>query len=442
MEGKSVPPRILSFREWSINRPVDYVLVIVLLVSSGLLSEFGRPHCRTFQWTDATINFPPHADTFPVYSLFLMGVFSVVLFIVFYLFLVRLLRWLIPSYGHCCASLCPSLKQRFFLNGLSQPPTFLHSRMWNVTSGPVFSWLLALFFSLSLELFCTTVLKLYVGRPRPDFLSRLAAHGYTSTTEKDPLSGEKVPDPHTDPQFFCDLGNKITSMPSLSDGRLSFPSGHSSTSFGICTVVAFFFFFHLRPFAYQGSFFRLCLALSPFWICIFCAASRTRDNKHHYSDVLAGSIIGLASGLLAVNLCFRTSGGPSMVFLARADNDVEYVKREQLNGIVGRSESNVLVGRRTSSYMGTNLVSEAMEEETGNVFATPRTEIDDGSTVNRNNFSRSTRAVIFRNPQPGSAEEPPYTEMDGVVSAQLPSPVCLVAIEKELNESSSAVPWI
>lgn len=438
-----VPPRLLPVRNWTFHHPVDYVLVILLVVCSGIITVVGKPHCRTFEWTDPTINFPPHADSFPGYSLALMGVFAAVLFIVCNLFLVRLLRGAIPPYGRCLPTVCPWQRTSFALDFPFEEPSFTKNREWNVTSGPLISWLMALVYAVAMEFFCVSVLKLYVGRLRPDFLSRLAAHGYTSTTEKDPLTEKLLPDPHKDPQFFCDLGYKIKSAPSLVDGRLSFPSGHSSTSFAVCTVVVLFLFSHLRPFAYRGSFLRLCLAFSPFWVSLLCATSRTRDNKHHYSDILAGSLIGLVSGLLAVCLCFRVSGGPSMVMLERADDDAEYTKAEKLAAVYSSANSpnQRFFSLNGTTYMGTTSVNDQGNLLTGNSLSSPaggeerqRLVNDDSSFIPHCGAGRNTQGVN----DPESLVLP--TEIPGNFPS-LPCG-CLVVTEQELNESNHAVPWI
>lgn len=442
MDSSVAPPRFLPVRNWTFHHPADYVIVILLIVFSALLSTLGKPHCRTFEWTDTTINFPPHPDSFPVYSLVLMGVFSAVLFALFNLFVIRVLRCCIPAYGRCFPVVYPCQRSSYSLNASSEWPSFTHNRTWNVTSGPLFSWLMALVYALTMQFFCVSVLKLYVGRPRPDFLSRLAAHGYTSKTTLDPLSGKSLPDPHTDPDFFCDLGYKIKSNPSLIDGRLSFPSGHSSISFAICTVAAFFLFSHLRPFAYRGSFLRLCIAFSPFWVSLFCATSRTRDNKHHYADALAGSIIGFVSGLLAVSLCFRVTGGPAMVVLERADDDIEYVKMEQMTSPSGVSSPNAAFeGAPTTSYMGTTLMNNEKKERLGKGFSTPKPQ-EGGQSLMNKDLSFHKHTVLLRNGEDESRVDLSTIPLADGRRIGWTSSGCLVVVEQELNESKHAVPWI
>jgi hypothetical protein len=43
------------------------------------------------------------------------------------------------------------------------------------------------------------------------------------------------------------------------------------------------------------------------------AVSRTRDYRHHYADVLCGSLIGIAAAWLAFEGCFQRLNGKLML---------------------------------------------------------------------------------------------------------------------------------
>ena len=89
---------------------------------------------------------------------------------------------------------------------------------------------------------------------------------------------------------------------SLREGHLSFPSGHSGCAFANMVPIAAFFVARLRPFAHR-SLWRLLLSVGPpLFVAFYISLSRTIDNRHNYSDVLGGALIGVACAFVAMPL--------------------------------------------------------------------------------------------------------------------------------------------
>lgn len=88
-------------------------------------------------------------------------------------------------------------------------------------------------------------------------------------------------------------------LPSIEESRLSFPSGHSSIGF-YSMIFLIFFIQHTWKCTRLGLMPRL-VQLCLFILAVFIALSRIIDNKHHPTDVLAGT----ALGILAAVLTFR-----------------------------------------------------------------------------------------------------------------------------------------
>ncbi|KAE9252504.1 hypothetical protein PF002_g2296 [Phytophthora fragariae] len=126
-------------------------------------------------------------------------------------------------------------------------------------------FLLSLFQSMALATFLTQFTKNITGRFRPSF--------YDMCKWNHDVVWDGVTNLCTDP-----AGEK--------EGRKSFPSGHASFAWATMLILTLYLLGRSRL--------NFCLAA---WISI----TRCIDNWHNYSDILAGSVIGVASALFAFN---------------------------------------------------------------------------------------------------------------------------------------------
>lgn len=417
---------------------VDWALIALLLLIYLIMETAGTPHCRSFEWSDPSINYPMKSDTFPVYTLALMGLFVPLFYVVFSRFCVDPLRRVLGEPLSMFAAEQGGAPQVDGVRGegasTCPPSTHLDSgsswggkavsaekiRNLKCGTGPVYPWVKAHFWVVVLELFLVDIMKLYAGRLRPDFLSRMADAGFTEETV-----GKHSP--RTDPEYFCTLtrGHRA-----VREGRLSFPSGHSATSCAIFTVTTFYMLAHLRPFARQGSLTRLLISLSPMLLPVFCSVSRTRDNKHNFSDIVAGFFIGLVSALLVIATVFRQTGGPLSLYLARTDNDLEYVKQLLIcsgnGGVSGEAAQ-----RRPALGADYHTVSDVNKGSAAGTRASALSVMDDGMTI-AVPVGYASQATSFANREAGSAGG---EVARGVVLVET---VC----EREWNEDPAAVPWL
>ncbi|KAF8652691.1 hypothetical protein AX16_004196 [Volvariella volvacea WC 439] len=136
---------------------------------------------------------------------------------------------------------------------------------------------LGLILGLSVSGVITQFVKITVGRPRPDLVDRCR------------------PPPGTrDPEFGLSEWTICTNTDAyiLRDGFRSFPSGHASLSFAGLGFLAFYIAGKLHLFDRRGVAGKAWLALGPFAAAALVAISRTMDYRHHWQDVLVGSLLG------------------------------------------------------------------------------------------------------------------------------------------------------
>eukprot|EP01117_Protostelium_nocturnum_P001941 TRINITY_DN125_c0_g1_i3.p1 TRINITY_DN125_c0_g1~~TRINITY_DN125_c0_g1_i3.p1 ORF type:complete len:296 (-),score=66.50 TRINITY_DN125_c0_g1_i3:105-992(-) len=99
------------------------------------------------------------------------------------------------------------------------------------------------------------------------------------------------------------------------DLKQSFPSGHSSLSFSSMVFLSLYLAGKFKVFnAHTGSLvLKAIFILSPMYISIFIAISRTIDYHHSFADIISGSLLGAGIGSFSYFLFFP------LVFLDNCD---------------------------------------------------------------------------------------------------------------------------
>ncbi|KAG2131674.1 phosphatidic acid phosphatase type 2/haloperoxidase [Suillus clintonianus] len=137
---------------------------------------------------------------------------------------------------------------------------------------------LGLLLSLSMTRTVTHLVKVTVGRPRPDLISRCQP----AIGSEDPLWGLSTVD-------ICTQTVSVI----LEDGWKSFPSGHSSMSFAGLGFLAFYLAGKLHLFDTRGHVSKAWISISPLAGALYVATTRTMDYRHHWQDVMTGSALGI-----------------------------------------------------------------------------------------------------------------------------------------------------
>ena len=142
----------------------------------------------------------------------------------------------------------------------------------------------------------TDAMKIAMGRQRPNFFAMCNYQGYGDALK----AGDLTPYFNaTTAGVFGSLDNCRGSTANIWEGQKSFPSGHSSMSFGAMMFTTLY----LRAAFGVANNVHVTLpavvAASPLVISSFVAISRVRDRWHNPDDISVGALIGIGSALVA-----------------------------------------------------------------------------------------------------------------------------------------------
>ncbi|KAF9913404.1 hypothetical protein BX616_010075 [Lobosporangium transversale] len=233
---------------WSYGK--DWVLVIIVLATFAYIDTF-EPFHRQFSVRDTTIQHPfAKKETVPVWMAFVLA-------------------FILPGIIIGCIAIFQRKSYTDLHNGL-----------------------LGLFLAQALVLVVTDSIKIAVGRPRPDFLDRCLSL-YDNDYQGTPLAQL------SDPVNMLSNSTICTRTELLRDGFKSFPSGHSSFSFGGLGYLSMYLAGKLHLFDERGHTYKSLVVLAPMILAALIATSRVCDYRHHWHDVTIGAIIGSVFAIFA-----------------------------------------------------------------------------------------------------------------------------------------------
>ncbi|KAG0243358.1 hypothetical protein BGW41_002246 [Actinomortierella wolfii] len=157
--------------------------------------------------------------------------------------------------------------------------------------------LLGILLAQALVLMITDSVKIAVGRPRPDFLDRCLGL-YDSAAAGNPVG------PLEDPVNRLSDISICTRTDLLRDGFKSFPSGHSSFSFGGLGFLSLYLAGKLHLFDERGHIYKSFVVLTPLVGAALIACSRVADYRHHWHDVTVGSLLGMVCAIFSYRQYF------------------------------------------------------------------------------------------------------------------------------------------
>lgn len=121
------------------------------------------------------------------------------------------------------------------------------------------------------------------GKLRPDFLSRCQPNESNVCT---------------------DPGNNTK------EGRLSFPSGHSSQGFAGLSYLSYYVAGQLHVFARKGYTYKLYLVGIFPLVAALISITRISDYRHHWEDVLVGALMGIFMSYFCYRFYFPKLSDP------------------------------------------------------------------------------------------------------------------------------------
>ncbi|BHF76485.1 hypothetical protein SprV_0501958300 [Sparganum proliferum] len=97
----------------------------------------------------------------------------------------------------------------------------------------------------------------------------------------------------------ADGGDSGTDAKQLHEMRLSFPSGHSAYSMFPAIFICLYLYYRM-PRIGVGSVLQAFVQITAFSLAFYVGLSRVSDYKHHWSDVLAGMLLGAAVAIFTL----------------------------------------------------------------------------------------------------------------------------------------------
>lgn len=125
------------------------------------------------------------------------------------------------------------------------------------------------------------------------------------------------------PVIVGECNNPTLSEAQILDGRMSFPSEHSATAMAVFVSIALWDFMMIR--SVSGGAETLVLPALIILIPLSIAISRSRDYRHHSTDIMAGLAIGTSLSIACFAFYFpRTSPRPGKPEIDSSHKSTEY----------------------------------------------------------------------------------------------------------------------
>lgn len=257
---------------------VDICIVGLAALPLLIFKVSVTPYMRGFYCNDDSIKYPFKNSTITSTALYTIGFLVNLILICLFEFIHYLYG---SSFGSSNAN--PSSESTTSYTESSQVgyPDSTRRKFYQYFYN-VYRVFLPFVFGAVVEHLTTDIGKYSIGRLRPHFLYVCQP----DTAKYNCASGYITADVCTGDQSL------------IREARLSFPSGHAS--FSTYSMIFAILYVQARLQWRSVLLVRPLLQLILFYMAFYTCLSRVSDYKHHWSDVLAGAIIGVTSAVLVV----------------------------------------------------------------------------------------------------------------------------------------------
>jgi phosphatidate phosphatase len=303
---------------------VKFILDCVVFIAIGLgivYIQYTIPHQRGFFCDDQSIRYPYKPDTVTTPMLFAIGYGIPLIFMV----------------------LCECSRMYWEVKYLNRVISHFRMGRFVVHRLVVRLWRFLGYFMLGscCVFFLTNIGKFSIGRLRPHFLSVCKPDWSLLNCSSGTLDSNY----YVTAAECTAVGPELTvNVHRLKEARLSFPSGHSSFSFYSMTFLTLYVQARIHRHSFFCFTFRPMLQLMFMSLAAFTALSRVSDYKHHWSDVLAGSALGMVIAFIVACHCAK-------VFMKKPP---EETKANEALGIQRNPSSDLLVPNQEMSLKEPN----------------------------------------------------------------------------------------
>ncbi|KAI0221289.1 putative phosphatidate phosphatase [Lamellibrachia satsuma] len=158
---------------------------------------------------------------------------------------------------------------------------------------------LVFLFGTAIQQGTTNITKFMTGRLRPHFLD-VCRPNYTAFS---------CVDAQGQPRYITDDVCTVAYDYKALDMRLSFPSGHASLA--VYSMVFLVMYLQVRMAPQRLCLLKASLQVAALWLALCTCLSRISDYKHHWTDVLAGALLGGFVAILMVKYVLGLSKSPT-----------------------------------------------------------------------------------------------------------------------------------
>ncbi|XP_073814214.1 wunen-2 [Musca autumnalis] len=253
---------------------VDFVLLACVGLPILSFTLWGEAYKRGFFCNDDSLMHPYHESTMPSWLLYLMC-FVVPISMITMVEFFKANSHKMRSFGNLSAS-------NYYFWHLEIPD-------WTIEC---YKRIGLLIFGSGVCELTTDIAKYSIGRLRPHFFAVCQPILPDGSTCENPLNEGRYIE-----EFTCRSLNYSAKI--IKESHLSFPSGHAS--FTCFTMIYTAIYLHKRLTCSRSKMFKHLLQFIFLMFAWYTSLTRVSDYKHHWTDVLAGALIGTAYAIIVTS---------------------------------------------------------------------------------------------------------------------------------------------